>query len=102
MNGEIGLRVCFVLTRRTRELNFCIWVGIFLARVWRIRMIGGKVVEIGRSLQKLWLVWTLFAIIGKILFMITLNVIMHRILLLLYNLTVRAHKFIVRILLILG
>ena len=50
MDCQVGLRVCFVLTRRTRELNFCIGIGIPLTRMRCIRMIGSKMVEIRGSL----------------------------------------------------
>ena len=101
MNHYVGLGVSRMFTRRTLVLHGCILIGVLFRWMGILRMIGSKVMKKRRSLQELRLVHTLFAFMGEILLVITSDMIMHRILLLLHHLAIRADKLPLRISLIL-
>jgi hypothetical protein len=61
-------------------------------------MVRGQMMQIRRTLNKLRNIQTLLAFIREILFVVSLNMVMHRVLLLLYNAATGANKIPVLIL----
>ena len=92
MNHCIGLGVCRMLTRRTLERNGCILVLLLLTRMRILLMNRRKMMQIGRLLEKSRLILALLTLKRKILLMFAPNMVMHRVLLPLNFVTVRANK----------